>query len=66
MSRKLLSWYYRRKLSKNEIYLKILIANKKKLLEEVKDKETYKVAKEILEKYAPEQLNKDTRVRNKY
>lgn len=61
LSRKLLSWYYRRKLSKNEIYLKILIANKKKLLEEVKDKETYKVAKEILEKYAPEQLNKDTR-----
>jgi hypothetical protein len=31
---------------------------KKRLLEDVMDKETYKVAKEILEKFAPEQLRK--------
>jgi len=29
---------------------------KKRLLEEVMDKETYKVAKDILEKFAPENL----------
>lgn len=64
-SRKLLSWYFRRKLSKNEFNLKTLKANKKKILEEVMDKEVYKVAKEILEKYAPDQLTKDTGVRNR-
>jgi hypothetical protein len=31
---------------------------KRKLLEDVMDKETYKVAKEILEKFAPDQLRK--------
>ena len=33
---------------------------KKKLLDDVMDKETYKVAKEILEKFAPEQLRKSS------
>lgn len=60
MSRKLLTWYYRRKLSKNESTLKALKTDKKKILEDVKDKETYKVAKEILEKYAPDQLDQVT------
>jgi hypothetical protein len=33
---------------------------KKKLLEDVMDNETYKVAKEILEKFAPDQLQKSS------
>jgi len=33
---------------------------KKKLLDEVMEKETFKVAKEILEKYAPHQLQSMT------
>lgn len=33
---------------------------KKKLLEDVMDTETYKVAKEILEKFAPDQLQKSS------
>jgi len=33
---------------------------KKKLLENVMDTETYKVAKEILEKFAPDQLTKSS------
>ena len=33
---------------------------KKRLLEEVMDKETYKVAKDILEKFAPETLPRKT------
>jgi hypothetical protein len=33
---------------------------KRKLLEDVMDKETYKVAKEILEKFAPDQLRKSS------
>ncbi len=62
LSRKFLSWYYRRKLSKNETALKTLKADKKKMLDDVMEKETYKIAKEILEKYAPDQLNKDSNV----
>jgi hypothetical protein len=37
---------------------------KKKILEEVMDKETYKVAKTILEKFAPEQVKKNTSLTN--
>lgn len=55
-----MQWYFKRKLSKNESNLKRLKADKKKILEEVMDTETYKVAKDILEKFAPEQLNKDS------
>lgn len=58
----MLSWYFERKLRKNEVNLKNLKATKKQILEDVMDKETYKVAKEILEKFAPEQLNKDATV----
>lgn len=36
-----------------------LRAEKKKILDDVMEKETYKVAKEILEKFAPDQLKKD-------
>ncbi|XP_065217842.1 endoplasmic reticulum junction formation protein lunapark-B [Planococcus citri] len=60
LTRRILSWYYKRKLAKNETSLKSLKVTKKKMLDEVMDKEVYKVAKEILEKFAPEQLNKDS------
>jgi hypothetical protein len=33
---------------------------KKKLLEDVMDNETYKIAKQILEKYAPDHLQKSS------
>lgn len=36
------------------------------MLDEVMDKEVYKVAKEILEKFAPEQLRKDLPVSTMY
>lgn len=37
-----------------------LRSEKKKILDEVMEKETFKVAKEILEKYAPHQLQSMT------
>lgn len=36
-----------------------LKSSKKQIVDEVMDKETYKTAKEILEKYAPEHLNRN-------
>ncbi|XP_063230782.1 endoplasmic reticulum junction formation protein lunapark-A isoform X3 [Bacillus rossius redtenbacheri] len=56
--KKLVSWYYHRKLLQDQKKLQKMREKKKKMLEEVMDKETYKVAKEILEKYAPDQLRK--------
>ena len=41
---------------KNEEKLQKLKEKRTKILNEVMETETYKVAKEILEKYAPEQL----------
>lgn len=57
MSRKMLSWYYRRKLAKNETTLKTLKKKKVEILDEVSETEKYKQAREIFEKYAPERLN---------
>ena len=56
MVRKALTWWYHRKIYKDEVKLKELRKQRKKILDEVMETETYKVAKEILEKYAPEQL----------
>ncbi|GLV36393.1 Lunapark [Carabus blaptoides fortunei] len=56
--KRLLTWYYRRKISRNESKLSILRTEKRKLLDKVMDTETYKVAKDILEKFAPDQLRK--------
>ncbi|XP_068233006.1 endoplasmic reticulum junction formation protein lunapark-A-like isoform X4 [Palaemon carinicauda] len=56
--KRLLTWYYRRKISKNEQKLKSLRERKTKILEQVMETETYKVAKEILETYAPDQLHR--------
>ncbi|XP_050703971.1 endoplasmic reticulum junction formation protein lunapark-A-like isoform X3 [Eriocheir sinensis] len=57
--KRILTWYYSRKIKKNEENLKTLLERKEKILEDVMETETYKVAKEILEKYAPDQLRKN-------
>ncbi|XP_059470016.1 endoplasmic reticulum junction formation protein lunapark-B isoform X2 [Neocloeon triangulifer] len=57
--KRLINWYYARQINDNEIKLTRLREEKKKLLDEVMDKETYKTAKEILEQFAPEQLRKE-------
>ncbi|XP_045538477.1 endoplasmic reticulum junction formation protein lunapark-B isoform X1 [Papilio machaon] len=46
-----ISWYYTWSLNKNKMKLKTMREEKKKILEEVMNTETYKVAKEILDKY---------------
>lgn len=53
-----LTWYYNWKLSRNQSKLKTLKEEKRKLLDKVMETETYKCAKLILEKYAPDQLRK--------
>lgn len=52
------AWYYNRKISRNQLKLKSLKEEKKKMLDKVMETETYKVAKVILEKYAPEHVRK--------
>ncbi|XP_066152355.1 endoplasmic reticulum junction formation protein lunapark-B [Euwallacea fornicatus] len=49
-----LTWYYNRKLRRNENKLLSLKEKKKNILENVKETETYKVAKEILDKFGNE------------
>ena len=56
MVRRLLTWWYHRKIRRNEVQLAELVKKRKKILDQIMETETYKVAKEILEKYAPEQL----------
>lgn len=41
--KRLVAWYYQRKLNKNNVQLNGLRAEKKKIIEKVMDKETYKV-----------------------
>ena len=55
--KRILTWWYHRKLRKNETQLAKLKKERSKILEDVMNTETYKVAKEILDKYGPaEQL----------
>uniref|UniRef100_A0A182RJ89 Endoplasmic reticulum junction formation protein lunapark n=1 Tax=Anopheles funestus TaxID=62324 RepID=A0A182RJ89_ANOFN len=49
--KRVLAWHYERKLRLNANKLKDLRADKKKILENVMEKETYKVAVEILDKF---------------
>ncbi|XP_035455678.1 endoplasmic reticulum junction formation protein lunapark-B isoform X4 [Spodoptera frugiperda] len=57
--RSAISWYYNWSLNKNRIKLSKMREEKKKILEEVMNTETYKVAKEILDKYgSPEEQSK--------
>ncbi|XP_034838635.1 endoplasmic reticulum junction formation protein lunapark-B isoform X4 [Maniola hyperantus] len=49
--RSAISWYYNWSLNKNRAKLRKMREEKKKILEDVMNTETYKVAKEILDKY---------------
>ncbi|KAI1290419.1 Endoplasmic reticulum junction formation protein lunapark [Halotydeus destructor] len=51
-----LKWYYKWVLDSKDDTLKELRREKKKILEKVQETETYKVAKELLEKYDPSAL----------
>lgn len=52
----MVTWYYKRKISRNQEKLTEMQKEKKKILDQVTDTETYKKAKEILLKFAPDQL----------
>lgn len=56
LTKKLISWYYVRRMVEQQDLLRRLRSDKRQLLEQVKEKETYKVARTILEKFAPDQL----------
>jgi len=49
-------FYYTRKIRNNDKRLVDMRSKKKQIIEEVMDRETYKVARSILEKFAPESL----------
>ncbi|XP_015610346.1 endoplasmic reticulum junction formation protein lunapark-A isoform X4 [Cephus cinctus] len=55
-TKKLISWYYKRKISRNQEKLITMQSEKKKILDQVTETETFKKAKEILLKFAPDQL----------
>lgn len=50
--KRLVAWYFQRRVNKNSSQLQTLRTQKKQLLEQVMDKETYKVALEILNKFS--------------
>jgi len=49
--RRFLTWWYHRKVKRDDKKLEMLKAKKTKILDEVMEKETYKVAKQILDKF---------------
>lgn len=49
--KRLVAWFFQRKINRNANQLKTLRAEKKKIIEQVMDKETYKVACEILNRF---------------
>ncbi|XP_017149879.1 endoplasmic reticulum junction formation protein lunapark-B isoform X1 [Drosophila miranda] len=55
--RQMFTWYFQRKLNKNGDKLAQLKEKKKKILEQVMDKETYKVAVNLLERFGDRKLN---------
>ncbi|XP_003393472.1 endoplasmic reticulum junction formation protein lunapark-B isoform X1 [Bombus terrestris] len=56
LTKRMVTWYYKCKISKNQDRLSSMQSEKKKILDEVAEIETYKKAKEILLKFAPDQL----------
>lgn len=65
LAKKLLQWYFRRKIERKNEELADLIKQKRTVLDNVMETETYKIAKEILEKYDPETLRKSIKVEEK-
>ncbi|XP_033732993.1 endoplasmic reticulum junction formation protein lunapark-B-like [Pecten maximus] len=51
--KKFLHWYFVKRITKNDLALNELRDNRKQILEEVMEKETYKKAREILQKFDP-------------
>lgn len=51
--KKFLHWFFVKRITKNDMALSELQEEKKKILEDVMEKETYKKAREILQKYDP-------------
>ena len=49
--RKFLTWWYHRKVRRDDLKLERLKEKKTKILDEVMEKETYRVAKQILDKF---------------
>ncbi|CAK9800150.1 Endoplasmic reticulum junction formation protein lunapark-B [Anthophora plagiata] len=56
LTKNMVTWYYKRKISENQEKLSTMRTEKNKILDEVTETETYKKAKEILLKFAPDQL----------
>ncbi|XP_005101430.2 endoplasmic reticulum junction formation protein lunapark [Aplysia californica] len=56
--KKLLHWYFVKRIAKNDVALRELREKKKQILEDVMETETYKKAKEILEKFDPARFKK--------
>lgn len=56
-----ITWYYERKVSSNEQKLSKLKDEKEKIIEAIKTTETYTKVKEILKKYVPEYLIKESK-----
>lgn len=56
-TKRFLNWYFIRRVTFTDRSLKKRKEEKQKILEEVKEKETYKRAKEILEKYDPDSVS---------
>ncbi|XP_059142166.1 endoplasmic reticulum junction formation protein lunapark-B-like [Physella acuta] len=54
--KKLLNWYFVKRISSNDVALQGLRERKKQILEDVMETETYKKAREILEKFDPSRL----------
>ena len=50
--KRFLTWWYHRKIRRNEIAMEKLKKQKAKILDEVMETETYKVAKELLDEFA--------------
>uniref|UniRef100_A0A023FW72 Endoplasmic reticulum junction formation protein lunapark n=1 Tax=Amblyomma parvum TaxID=251391 RepID=A0A023FW72_AMBPA len=63
--KKLLQWYFRRKIERKNEELTDLIKQKRSVLDNVMETETYKIAKEILEKYDPDTLRKSVKLEEK-
>jgi len=56
LTKEMVSWYYNRKITHNREKLSTIVSEKKKILNEVTETETYKKAKEILLRFAPDEL----------